>query len=138
MTVRSWAVSPAELREALDALGGGGDGGPGGATTPRFSMSEMHDASEVLGEIFTCLHRCDGFMRVSTHQLFGLQSGSALRHLAGGVHLSTAVVWLTTNQHTGQCVGRHVHRSYLFVLDSDNVSASSLRRSLVYARDRVA
>ena len=48
----SWAVSPAELREALDALGGG-DG-----ATPRFSMSEMHDASEVLGEIFTCLHRC--------------------------------------------------------------------------------
>ena len=53
-------MSPAELREALDALGGGGggDGGSAATTTPRFSMSEMHDASEVLGEIFTCLHRC--------------------------------------------------------------------------------
>ena len=51
--VHSWAVSPAELREALDALGGG----DGGSATLRFSMSEMHDASEVLGEIFTCLHR---------------------------------------------------------------------------------
>ena len=53
-------MSPAELREALDALGGG-DG-----ATPRFSMSEMHDASEVLGEIFTCLHRCGRSHRQNT------------------------------------------------------------------------
>lgn len=42
-----WAFSPAELREALGALGSG-----------AFRLSEMHDAAEVLGEIFACLHRC--------------------------------------------------------------------------------
>lgn len=43
-----WAVSPAELREALGALSGGG-----------FGLSDMHDAAEVLGELLACLHRCD-------------------------------------------------------------------------------
>jgi hypothetical protein len=42
-----WAVSPAELREALGALSGGG-----------FGLSDMHDAAEVLGELLACLHRC--------------------------------------------------------------------------------
>ena len=42
-----WAVSPAELREALGALTGGG-----------FGLSDMHDAAEVLGELLACLHRC--------------------------------------------------------------------------------
>jgi hypothetical protein len=42
-----WAVSPAELREALGALSSGG-----------FGLSDMHDAAEVLGELFACLHRC--------------------------------------------------------------------------------
>jgi hypothetical protein len=45
---RVWAVSPRELREALSSLDDDGVG---------FNASDMHDASEVLGEIFNCLHR---------------------------------------------------------------------------------
>lgn len=40
-------MSPGELREALGALG-----------SSAFNTSDMHDAAEVLGEMFSCLHRC--------------------------------------------------------------------------------
>ncbi|BDA41097.1 probable inactive ubiquitin carboxyl-terminal hydrolase 54 at C-terminar half [Coccomyxa sp. Obi] len=46
----SWTVSPTELREALSGLG---------KAAIRFELSEMHDASEVLGEIFNAIHRAD-------------------------------------------------------------------------------
>lgn len=53
---RSLAVSPWELREALDALGQG---------PARIQKSEMHDASEVLGEILNCLHRAEARARAA-------------------------------------------------------------------------
>lgn len=46
------AVSPSELREALSGL-------DHGQAAVRIEMNDMHDASEVLGEIFSCLHRAE-------------------------------------------------------------------------------
>ena len=47
-----WLVSPAELREALSAL-------DKGAAAIEINESEMHDASEVLGEVLSALHRAE-------------------------------------------------------------------------------
>lgn len=44
------SVSPDELREALSDL-------EKGQSPVEFELSEMHDAAEVLGEVFNCLHR---------------------------------------------------------------------------------
>ncbi|KAK9841748.1 hypothetical protein WJX81_000543 [Elliptochloris bilobata] len=45
-----WAVSPTELREALSGLG---------RAAVNFELSEMHDASEVMDNLFCCLHRAE-------------------------------------------------------------------------------
>lgn len=47
-----WLVSPAVLREALSGL-------QLGAAAISIELSEMHDASEVLNEVFTALHRAE-------------------------------------------------------------------------------
>lgn len=49
-------ISPRQLREALSRLKTGND------SVQRFELSDMHDAAEVLGEIFDVLHKadCDG------------------------------------------------------------------------------
>lgn len=47
-----WLVSPAALREALSGL-------ELGAAAISIELSEMHDASEVLNEVFTALHRAE-------------------------------------------------------------------------------
>lgn len=44
LSLCSWAVNPAELREALDVAG-------------DFKMSDMHDAAEVLVHLFAGLRR---------------------------------------------------------------------------------
>ncbi|KAL3153768.1 hypothetical protein ABBQ32_013356 [Trebouxia sp. C0010 RCD-2024] len=44
------SISPDELRDALSQL-------EKGQTPIKFDLSEMHDAAEVLGEVFNCLHR---------------------------------------------------------------------------------
>ncbi|KAL0025091.1 hypothetical protein WJX79_008079 [Trebouxia sp. C0005] len=44
------SVSPDELREALSDL-------EKGQSPVEFELSQMHDAAEVLGEVFNCLHR---------------------------------------------------------------------------------
>lgn len=47
-----WVVSPSELRSALSSLAKG-------QSAVRIELSQMHDASEVLGEVFECLHRAE-------------------------------------------------------------------------------
>ncbi|KAK9806100.1 hypothetical protein WJX72_001362 [[Myrmecia] bisecta] len=49
---KGWTVSPIELREALSSL-------DKGRVAVQFELTEMHDASEVLGEIFNCMHRAE-------------------------------------------------------------------------------
>ncbi|KAK9841198.1 hypothetical protein WJX74_001758 [Apatococcus lobatus] len=49
---RQTSISPAELREALSAM-------DKGKAAKQFELSDMHDASEVLDEIFNCLHRAE-------------------------------------------------------------------------------
>lgn len=47
-----WLVSPEELRAALSGL-------EKGAAAISIELTEMHDASEVLGEVFSALHRAE-------------------------------------------------------------------------------
>jgi hypothetical protein len=47
-----WLVSPDDLRVALSAL-------DKGAAAIQIQLSEMHDASEVLGEVLSALHRAE-------------------------------------------------------------------------------
>lgn len=53
------AVSPAELRGALDAF-------DAGQAAVRIEKGEMHDAAEVLGHILDCLHRAEVRASAST------------------------------------------------------------------------
>lgn len=47
-----WAVSPTELREALSSL-------DHGRLVQHFAMGDMHDAAEVLGAVYHCLHSAE-------------------------------------------------------------------------------
>lgn len=47
-----WAVSPTELREALGSL-------DHGRLVQHFAVGDMHDAAEVLGAVYQCLHSAE-------------------------------------------------------------------------------
>jgi hypothetical protein len=145
-----WLVSPAELREALSAL-------DKGAAAIEINESEMHDASEVLGEVLSALHRAevgraklpsedpqlprrvkvagDALGRVAMDQHKGPHGGKAAGAAAeqqAGVPKALTLAGILQNGRGGGVTGMHKANGVSSAAAAGGGAADSLQLSLVH------